>query len=113
MAEVPVVRLDDELDRIDAIKIDCEGYEVEVLKGMERLVPENPQLVLLLEVHERQLGLAGSSLLELAELLLKEYAFVVHQISYKHCICSRCELPLEQFPWIGGVKEFVAGFRGT
>ncbi len=110
---MPVIRLDDELDRVDAIKVDCEGYEVEVLKGMERLVPKNPRLVLLLEVHGRKLGQVDSSLSELAELLLKEYGFMVHQISYKHCICSRSKLPLEQFPQIYSIEEFVTSFRGT
>ncbi len=112
-AEVPVIRMDDELERCDALKMDCEGYEVEVLKGMERLVPQNPRLVLFLEVHHRQLQEVGSSLSELALLLLKEYRFRIHQVSFKHCICSQAVLPLNHFPRINSIGEFVTNFHNT
>jgi FkbM family methyltransferase len=36
--EVNVVRLDDEIEHADFIKIDVEGYEFEVLKGCERIL---------------------------------------------------------------------------
>jgi FkbM family methyltransferase len=44
---LPVVRLDDVLDRSpDLVKIDVEGFEDEVLKGMERLLREaQPKIV--------------------------------------------------------------------
>ena len=113
MAEVPVVRLDDELDRLDAIKVDCEGYEIEVLKGMERLVGTNPMLIVFLEVHERQLGEVGNALSELAVLLLQEYRFNVHPIGFKHCLCSQSDLPLVHFPRLNTIEEFVTHFRGT
>lgn len=113
MAEIPVICLDQELDRLDAIKVDCEGYELEVLKGMERVVRENPKLILFLEVHERQLGDVGSSLPELAALLLREYRFTIHQISRKHCICSQSSLPLDHFPRLNTIGEFVTNFHGT
>ena len=113
MAEVPVVRLDDELDHLDAIKVDCEGYEVEVLKGMEKLLSKNPKLVLFLEVHARQLRDVGSSLSDLACLLLQTYRLKVHQISVKHCICSGVGLSLASFPEVISIEKFVSNFRNT
>jgi FkbM family methyltransferase len=112
-AQVPVVQLDDELDRLDAIKVDCEGYEVLVLKGMRKLVNFNPRLVLFLEVHERQLKEVGNSLSELGALIFGDYRFKCHQIGYKHCICSQSDLPLSNGSRLSSVEEFVLHFRGT
>lgn len=44
---VPVITLDDFIDQhnvydIDFVKIDTEGHEIEVLKGMQRLIASNP-----------------------------------------------------------------------
>lgn len=54
---VHVVRLDDWLedcgvDRIDFIKLDVEGGEIEVFKGAERLLLRRPRPVVLLEVQD-------------------------------------------------------------
>jgi len=113
MVEVPIVCLNDELEHLDAIKIDCEGYEVEVLRGMNRVVNDNPQLIMFLEVHDHKLNECGSSLSELAFLLFHQFHFTVHQISYKHCICSQNDLPIDRFPIIKSPDEFVIKFRGT
>jgi len=113
MAEVSVVRLDDELDRLDAIKVDCEGYELEVLKGMASLIEKNPSLILFLEVHERQLRDVGSSLSELGMLLLMDYGFKVYQTSSKHCICSQNDLAVGNFERLKNTDEFVTRFHGT
>lgn len=110
VTDVPRVRLDDEIPRLNAIKIDCEGYEVDVLKGMTRLIAENRGLLLFLEVHNRQLPEAGSSLEELANLLLAVFQFRVWEISYKHCLCSR--EPLRgSHPEIKTVEDFCARFE--
>jgi FkbM family methyltransferase len=48
---VPMVMLDDYIDSApDLLKIDCEGYEIEVLRGAERLLRER-QPALHIEVH--------------------------------------------------------------
>ena len=57
MAQVPIVRLDDEVKHLDATKIDVEGYEVRVLNGMKMVIANNPAMIILLEVHNRQLAI--------------------------------------------------------
>ncbi len=112
-AEVPVVRLDDEIPRLDAIKIDCEGYEVRVLRGMRRLISENDGLIVFLEVHDRQLTQLGDSLSELAGLLFAELGLIVRQISSKHCICTKSEIPLGKSNRLFAAHDFTTAFRGT
>ena len=53
--EVPVIKL--ELDRIDFAKIDAEGTELNVLKGM-KVLPEK----ILIEFHAKQLQTSGAKL---------------------------------------------------
>lgn len=45
--------------RVDLVKIDVEGAELEVLEGMDRILGENPRLVLLLEWNPACLRAAG------------------------------------------------------
>ncbi len=111
--EVPVIRLDDEISRLDATKIDCEGYEVRVLRGMRRLISENDRLIVFLEVHDRQLTQVGDSLSELASLLLDDLGLIVCQISPKHCICTGREIQLGESNPLHAAHEFTAAFRGT
>jgi FkbM family methyltransferase len=110
---VPVVWLDDEIPRLDAIKIDCEGYEVRVLRGMRRLISENDGLIVFLEVHDRQLTQVGDSLSALANLLFADLGLIVRQISSKHCICSRSEIPLGQSNRLFTAHDFTTAFCGT
>jgi FkbM family methyltransferase len=49
--EVESVRLDDKHDHIDYVKIDVEGAELSVLKGMEHIL-ESCEPVILLELHD-------------------------------------------------------------
>jgi FkbM family methyltransferase len=61
---VPVVRLDDVislLDRVDLIKIDVEGMELEVLNGARRIVSENPNLAIIAEFGPSHLQRSGHS----------------------------------------------------
>ncbi len=45
-----VVRMDDMISgRVDVVKIDVQGYESEVLRGMQRIILENPQIVMIVE----------------------------------------------------------------
>jgi FkbM family methyltransferase len=113
MAAVAVIRLDDELEQLDALKVDCEGYEVAVLKGMERLVRNNQGLIVLLEVHDTGLQDVGSSLSELGAMLVDEYRLKIYQIGSRHCICTRVEGPFDRFPQRRTRDEFVAHFRGA
>jgi FkbM family methyltransferase len=60
--EVEVVRLDDVVpagQRVDLVKIDVEGAEMEVVKGMRRILDENPNIVVVAEFgisHLRRVG---------------------------------------------------------
>ena len=72
--EVPVVRLDDLFaDRApDLLKIDVEGYEVEVIRGASNLMKKRPKLAI--EIHCAVLSRYGTSVNELLQLLnLDEY----------------------------------------
>ena len=54
----------------DVIKIDVEGAEIKVLKGMERLLAL-PDIKLLVEIHKKELKLFNSSEAEVRGILLK------------------------------------------
>lgn len=51
------------------MKIDVEGAEVRVIRGMERLLATNPPRVLYIEVHPEFLPLFGDSIEDLRTLL--------------------------------------------
>lgn len=56
LIEVPVVSLDDYFshsDRVDLIKCDAEGSEPNIIKGALRVLDDNRDIVLVLEVNER------------------------------------------------------------
>lgn len=72
---IDVVTLDDQLrDTPDGsvafIKIDVQGYEVEVFRGMEATLRRNPDVILLVEVSPKHLRAAGTSATTLVKFLL-------------------------------------------
>jgi FkbM family methyltransferase len=64
---VPVVRLDDVVERADCVKIDAQGADVDVLKGAHRLLRQCPLWII--EVQPSALVKAGSSPEEVFALL--------------------------------------------
>jgi len=115
MQQVPVIALDDNLAKIDYIKIDCEGYELNVLRGAERLLSQGQPLIFL-EVHNRQLKeIHGPEALEqLGRLLLEQHGFTLLQVSAKHCLCSKTTVTaLAQLPKIATVADFARVFQKT
>jgi FkbM family methyltransferase len=61
---VPVVRLDDVLmagRRVDLLKIDVEGVELEVIAGARRIFTENPDIAVIVEFGPSHLVRAGHS----------------------------------------------------
>jgi len=62
--KVPVVSLDQAIGngRVDFIKMDIEGGETKALKGMTKIIENNPNLKMILEVFPKGLEEVGSSL---------------------------------------------------
>jgi FkbM family methyltransferase len=55
LIDVPTVRLDDVLpEKVDFIKIDAEGGEREIWRGMSKTIENNPQLQIFLEFNPRR-----------------------------------------------------------
>jgi FkbM family methyltransferase len=48
--------------RIDVVKVDAEGAELQVWRGMQRILAENPALAILLEFGPKHIRRAGSSI---------------------------------------------------
>ncbi len=58
--------------KVDMIKIDIQGFEVHALRGMERVLRENPALYMLVECWPKGLQKAGSSVEALFSVLESE-----------------------------------------
>jgi FkbM family methyltransferase len=61
---VPTIALDEHLPsegEVGVVKIDVEGAEIDVLRGMERTLASSPDVSLFIEVNPRALEAAGSS----------------------------------------------------
>jgi FkbM family methyltransferase len=71
--QVDAMPLDNALSnlRLDLLKIDVQGFEVDVLRGAERLMQANADLMILLEFWPHGLRLAGQRPEELVSILLK------------------------------------------
>jgi len=104
--QVPCISLDNVLTSpLDVVKIDAEGYDLHVIQGMERLIEENKNLVLFVEVGPKWLKHAGSSM----ELLLGtlEKSFVLYLIKEKE---ETVELVDSEY---SNVRKECSGLVGT
>lgn len=75
VVKVPLTTLDDDLDGASSIallKIDCEGFEFDILQGALRLIDRHAP-ALFLEVHPTLLGRFGHSVEEVLTLLKPHY----------------------------------------
>lgn len=60
--EVQMIKLDYFVDgKVDVVKIDVEGYELNVLKGMKKIISSNPNIKILLEVNNDLLTKVSTS----------------------------------------------------
>ena len=83
---IQMVRLDDYLSaptRVDFVKMDVQGWEWHVLKGMTSLLDANPRIVILLEIWPAGLAQAGSSVDALAE-LCEHHGLALHRFDAAH-----------------------------
>ena len=106
LIQVPCISLDNVLTSpLDVVKIDAEGYDLHVIQGMERLIEENKNLVLFVEVGPKWLKHAGSSM----ELLLGtlEKSFVLYLIKEKE---ETVELVDSEY---SNVRKECSGLVGT
>ncbi len=72
--EVPCISLDgfcaqNHIEQIDLIKIDVEGFEFNVLKGLENMLKNQKISHLFIEIVERHLNKAGTSAKEVIDIL--------------------------------------------
>ena len=81
--EVDAMPLDDAIPerRLDLLKIDVQGFEVQVLRGAQRLLQANPDLVILLEFWPHGLRIADSAPEELLQILAKAGFSIYRQTS--------------------------------
>jgi len=73
-------------DRVDMIKIDVEGAELQVLRGAARTLSRNKEIVLLIDVHPR-LGVAAKEVCD----FLNEDGFTIYQMR------KPFDLPVDSF----------------
>lgn len=70
--DIDIVALDDYFqpgERVDVIKMDIQGYELQALRGSSRVLADNPDAKLLLEFWPYGLKQAGANWLELIDAL--------------------------------------------
>jgi FkbM family methyltransferase len=67
--------------RLDLLKADVQGFEVQVLRGAERLIQANADLVIFLEFWPHGLRIAGSAPEDLLDILLEAGFSVFRQVN--------------------------------
>jgi FkbM family methyltransferase len=87
---VPAISIDDycanhDIRRVDCVKIDVEGAELQVLKGMRRVLEENGQIVLLIEFYRVTAAACGTSVDIMAD-WLGALGFQLFLIAAKGCL---------------------------
>jgi len=82
---VNMSRLDEVLNHqhIDFVKIDVQGYEMQVLKGMERLIEHSSRLSIMFEYWPQALRMAGTRPEKLLE-YLRDFDFQIYQLNREH-----------------------------
>ncbi|MGZ5136034.1 MAG: FkbM family methyltransferase [Flavitalea sp.] len=84
--EIEAVSIDDYFEagsRVDLIKMDIQGFEMQAIKGMKRTITENPGIRIISEFWPYGLNKAGSSLTEYYNFLIAEHfhIYLLHKDS--------------------------------
>lgn len=97
---VELVTLDDTLARlgiarIDYLKIDVEGYELEVLRGARGIIDRSPGIVVQTELIDRHLRRYGTAVTDVAAFLrgLGLTQYMVHQDGSAQVVAENMALP--------------------
>lgn len=106
---VPTMPLDEVISSpVDLVKIDAEGADLEVLKGMKRILAESPEIAVIVEWAPLMLAEAGKDPLELPK-WLQEMGFadisVLDEFYHK-------ERPLEETLALLDAKKLPPGWVG-
>jgi len=78
--DIEVDRLDNLFDSIDLIKIDTEGYEMEILKGAENLLSGKKIKKIIVEIDEQNLSSVQK--------LFEKYGYSLKQIQYNNYLAT-------------------------
>jgi FkbM family methyltransferase len=98
-------RLDDLLDGpLDFVKIDVEGAEVEVLRGMPALIAASPAMIVAAEWNPKAMKAAGHAPMELPEAL--------QAAGFTTITVLDDERPGVERPLAGTIERFARGWRG-
>lgn len=109
--EVPVVTLDEDLAAvgwIDLVKIDVEGLEDQVLRGMRRLLGEGRIGIVDLELQDRRAGASWGALVAELESIVRTFAPLTYTLSSDG---SSVPVGLEAAVHSEGLQHFVLDFR--
>jgi FkbM family methyltransferase len=79
---IPIDKILEPLDRVDFIKIDVDGSEVQTIKGLQKTIAKNPNLRMIIEYYPKYLKLAGNDPQELMALLEKDFTLTKVEKDY-------------------------------
>jgi FkbM family methyltransferase len=98
---IQMIALDDYFkpgERVDLIKMDVQGYELQALRGAERVIRDNPEIKLLLEFWPYGLRQASAHWRDLIE-ALEEKGMVIKQVSVSGLIPFDSSSASESADW--------------
>lgn len=88
--------------QVDFIKLDCDGPEPKVLRGLEQTFQNNPQLKMVVEYYPKYIRNAGLDPVEFREVIDKYFSFEIIPGDYsENCwnlFCTRSTNPKNEWP---------------
>lgn len=102
--DAPCVAVDDLVNgrKVDFIKVDCDGPEPKVLRGLEKTFQQNPQLKMVIEYYPKYIKDAGLSTDEFKEVINKYFKFEIIPGDYTegcwNLFCTRSDNAINVWP---------------